>query len=183
MGKGIKNNGGFSLMELLVGLAISCIVLAAAYAFVVTGVKSYDYTKKATDIQQETQFVENIIADAVENGYKGSSNIDTATADVVKFDTGYQVLYYDKTKKTLALYEKKPTEDALGTNLDKHMVSKHVENFSVSYINTECETDALGNKVYNKISATPTSLVEVEVKVSLNGNNSNTARQYKFRNS
>lgn len=183
MGKGIKNNGGFSLMELLVGLAISCIVLVAAYSFVVTGIKSYERTKKTTEIQQETQFIENIIADAVENGKEGISSITInppGLSNGVVFDTGYQKLYYDKDRTILALYNATETE---GTDIDKHVVSKHVEDFSVSYINTELETDALGNKVYNEISATPTSLVEVKVKVSLNGKKSNFAQQYKFRNS
>lgn len=190
--KGKKNcNSGFSLIELLVGLAISCIVLVAAYSFVLAGINSYDRTRKTTDIQQETQFIENIVVDAVENGSKSASSItdNTSTTGLLEFDTGYQILFYNSNTKELALYEH--VGDTPGTNIKQHLVSENVEEFKVSYINTDFETDAsneyvtdaAGDKVYVEKTTMQTNLVEVDVKVVMNGKSDSSAKQYKFRNS
>lgn len=199
MGKRIKDNSGFSLIELLVGLAISCIVLAAAYSFVISGINSYDRTRKTTELQQETQFIENIIVDAVENGHWRSSSINDTTGAFI-FDTGNQVLYYDK-KDKLALYNKKDDGSLpvpLGDNIDEYLVSKKVADFKVNYINVEPVTDSSGNQIETigeteteteteadgsvSVKKKKTNLVKVEVKVSMNGKTDSSAKQYKFRN-
>lgn len=177
MGKKINCNSGFSLIELLVGLAISCIVLVAAYSFVLSGIKSYDMTRKTTEIQQETQFIENIIADAVENGKWSASSVNKTSATVV-LDTGYQTLYYDVALKKLALYDNGGSGDLPGVNIDEHLISRNVDNFDVNYINVELETDSS----YVEIATGNTSLVKVEVKVVMNGKTDSSAKQYKFRN-
>lgn len=181
MGKKINNNGGFSLIELLVGLAISCIVLAAAYSFVLSGISSYDRTRKTTELQQETQFIENIIVDAVENGTASSSSIND-TSDKVEFDTGYQVLYFDRKSNVLALYDKNktPPDDSPGVNINEHIVSKKVTNFVVEYINIEPETDSAKKQIEKATGIT--KLVKVEVTVAMNGKTDSSAKQYTFRN-
>lgn len=202
MGKKINSNSGFTLIELLVGLAISCIVLVAAYSFVLTGINSYDRTKKTIDIQQETQFIENLIVDAVENGHWMSSDIDKDSINrTLKFDTGEQVLYYYEDDTTLVLYDKGTFPSPPPASADEqHIVSKKVTRFSVKYINdeaeTETETDTAGNKnkvyikdaegkpIYNEdvTGSTKTKLVKVEVDVAMNGKTDSSAKQYKFRN-
>lgn len=183
MKKIFKNNKGFSLMELLVGLAISCIVLVAAYSFVLAGLKSYDTTKGTTEFQEETQFVENIIVDAVENGVMEDSDIVVDASDNVRFETGKQILYYDKAGKSLYIYDKGETIDMADTDdALTHLVSKNVEKFEVSYAMVEKETNADGTEKTTLAAGEKRELVEVEVEISKNGKSQTSKKLYRFRN-
>lgn len=187
MEKRINYNSGFSLIELLVGLAISCIVLIAAYSFVIAGINSYDTTRKTTEIQQEAQFVENIIVDAVENGAYESSTIDEDSV-AVKFNTGKKVIYHDKANNILALYDASSPDIGDLTKIDSYVISKNVTVFRVAYINTELVTDAFNNYVEEvqvspgATAVTPTELVKVEVTIEKKGKTDSSVKQYKFRN-
>ncbi|MDE5782358.1 MAG: prepilin-type N-terminal cleavage/methylation domain-containing protein [Lachnospiraceae bacterium] len=181
MRKKINCNSGFSLIELLVGLAISCIVLVAAYSFVLSGINSYEMTRKTTELQQETQFIENIIVDAVENGKWGTSVIsDTPSGITFKTGDAKKVLYYFKGKDTLAIYDDGDSDIGDESVVDTHLVSKHVTSFKVTYINQELATD--GSYIEAAASGDKTGLVKVELKVEMNGKTDSSAKQYKFRN-
>lgn len=185
MGKKINWDSGFSLIELLVGLAISCIVLLAAYSFVFSGINSYDVTRKTTELQQETQFIENIIVDAVENGEWNTSDV-SEDADGITFKTGdgKKILYYFKGDNTLAIYDaSNPTAvGAVGdmSQVNTYLVSKNVTSFSVTYINQELETD--GSYVEAAASGEKTGLVKVDMTVEMKGKKDHSSKQYKFRN-
>lgn len=182
MKKLYNNNKGFSLMELIVGLAISCIVIVAAYSFVVAGLKSYETTRGNTEFQEETQFVENILSDAIENGVMNSSDIsDMAT--FLKFDTGKQVLYYDKTNESLYLYEQGETIDMSDTDdALTHLVSKYVKDFKVSYAMIEKETNPDNTEKTTLLPGEKRELVEVEFEITKNGHTQTSKKQYRFRN-
>lgn len=176
------SDSGFTLVELLVGLAISCIVIVAAYSFVLTGLRSYDMSRKAAELQEETQFIENAIVDAVENGKAASSDISSVTgggATWTVFDTGYQKVCYDGSGQ-LALYD---LTDSVGSDIKKHLLSGHVTAFNVAYVLDEYETDPSTGAVKTALAAGEKSgLVEVEFEVTLNGKTDRIVKKYKFRN-
>ena len=70
------NNKGFSLIELLVSIAIAGIVVVAAFSMVLYGMNRYAKSSKETKLQNEIQFVNNTISDAIKEGHIGSSRID-----------------------------------------------------------------------------------------------------------
>lgn len=179
MRKNINCNSGFSLIELLVGLAISCIVLIAAYSFVISGINSYELTRKTTELQQETQFIENIIVDAVENGKSKTSDIiDTSSGITFKTGDGKKVLYYFKGKNILAIYNDGDSDIGDESLVDTHLVSKNVTSFKVTYINQKLAADGS----YIEEASSATGLVKVELEVKMNGKTDSSAKQYKFRN-
>ena len=59
------NNSGLTLLELIIGLAISLIVIVAAFSFVNVGISSYDNTNKTTTLQQEVSFINNILGNGI----------------------------------------------------------------------------------------------------------------------
>lgn len=175
------SDSGFTLVELLVGLAISCIVIVAAYSFVLTGLRSYDMSRKNAELQEETQFIENAIVDAVENGKASTSDITSVVYSGTTwtvFDTGYQKICYDGSGK-LALYG---LTDTVGADLKKHLLSSNVSLFNVSYVLDEYETDATGHVKTALATGEKSGLVEVEFDVSLNNKTDKIIKKYKFRN-
>lgn len=59
------NNDGFSLVELLVAMAIMGIVSVIIYSFMVSSSRFYEKTSADTDIQMEAQLVANAISDLI----------------------------------------------------------------------------------------------------------------------
>lgn len=59
------NNKGFSLVEILVAMAILGVVSLAIYSFMNTGAKLYQKTSSDADIQTEAQLVANTVSDLI----------------------------------------------------------------------------------------------------------------------
>lgn len=60
-----RNNGGFSLVELLIAMAILGVVSLVIYSFMNTGARFYQRTSADADIQSEAQLVANTISDLI----------------------------------------------------------------------------------------------------------------------
>lgn len=65
------NNRGFSLVELIVGIAILVIVSGAALGFMMTSTKTYKNVSDDVDLQEEAQIVMNQLETMVQNAGKG----------------------------------------------------------------------------------------------------------------
>ena len=150
------NNKGFSLIELLVSIAIAGIVVVAAFSMVLYGMNRYAKSSKETKLQNEIQFVNNAISDAIKEGHIGSSRIDiTRKADgsvntamiytALQLDSnglpvevsgkiqclpGSQKIYYNSTKHSVFIYD---ANETVGTGDDNHLVSDCVYSFDVGY--------------------------------------------------
>lgn len=59
------NNGGFTIVELLVATAILSIVVVIVYSFMMTSSRFYERTSADADIQMEAQLVANTISDLI----------------------------------------------------------------------------------------------------------------------
>ena len=59
------NNKGFSLVELLVALAVSSIVLTALGYMIITGLKLYGRNNAHVEVQSEAQTAMNLILDNI----------------------------------------------------------------------------------------------------------------------
>lgn len=63
--RGKLNHGGFSLVELLIAMAILGVVSLVVYSFMTTGARFYQRTSADADIQSEAQLVANTISDLI----------------------------------------------------------------------------------------------------------------------
>lgn len=142
------NNKGFSLLELLVCLAISGFIILAAFSFVMVGVKSYDNTNKTTSVQQEISFTNNLVGQAIRAGQKITTSIKKESNGNLEMHTGTKVLYYDKVHTSLYIYDETPGADYTVNSAD-NLVSKYITEFDASYR----ETDVSGGGVLDYSSA------------------------------
>lgn len=111
-------NRGFSLVEVIVAVAIMSIVVAGAFQLIVSGSKMYTKTSTSVDVQTEAQLLENqlnnMIVDA-ERGVFAGSGTDSAgfTADsYVKVFNTANVCYiaWDSAAQTVYFMEKTVTD-------------------------------------------------------------------------
>ena len=77
-----KNNGGFSLVELIVVIAIM-VVLVAVLAPVFT--KYIESSRRSTDVQNANSIAESVVADAADgNTYSGATKVVSGTPSAIK---------------------------------------------------------------------------------------------------
>lgn len=77
-----ENNGGLTLVELLVSIAVLLVVSTAIFAFILTGSRFYNRHSAEADMQSEAQIMKNYLDDLIrdtgrgltyyEDGYKGA---------------------------------------------------------------------------------------------------------------
>lgn len=110
-----RNNKGFSLIELIVAVAILTVAGVAIFGFVVNTSNSYSQTNKEVKLQYEQQLAVNQIRDMIVESDKG--------------------IYYDATSKTLALYGAVKTES--GNKIYPVTVIRFVETEGKMYFGTK----------------------------------------------
>lgn len=96
----MKNHKGFTLVELLVGMAILSIVAVAITSFIVAGSKSYAAANTEIVVQQESQLAMNQISDVVIDttrsvNYTGYSSDGSVSQQAVK-DADFTIEVEDK---------------------------------------------------------------------------------------
>lgn len=185
------SNDGFSLIELIIALAISVIVVFSAYSFVIVGVNSYDKTSKTVDVQEELSEINNLVENTIISGKYGSTTL-TTNGNIKRLSLGDKVLYYNGNTKELCIYS---SSETVGTDITDHLISKYVEQFDISFTKTEIETtadpalppeptteaptkDAAGNLTVSASS----DLVRIKLKVTIKGKTRKTENVYEIRN-
>jgi len=117
-----SNNKGFSLIELIVALAIALIVGGSIISFLLTGSNSYNFVVTNTDLQEEAQLVMNQISDIVATAEKAVNFDDlTGTLEVfnekekyeIRFDNAEKRLYYKKRDRDITNNTFSVVEDVL----------------------------------------------------------------------
>ena len=96
------NNKGFSLIELIITVAILTIITSAILGFIVTGTKSYGNVNEEVELQQEAQLTFNQLSDLIidsTNGIKYYYNDNENKIILTDSDITETV-----TSKTLAIY-------------------------------------------------------------------------------
>lgn len=127
----MKNKGknhGFTLVELIISIAISSIVIATAFALVLMATRSYEESNLDSNISSESQSTINIIGNAIMQGKQSEVAITPPADPTVTnvLDTGNQILVYNDTDNSLYIYS-----DAEGVNPgdEQHLISDHVSSF------------------------------------------------------
>lgn len=152
---------GFTLIELIITMAISAFIILGAYTLVMIGSKSYERTNKVTKLEQETTFASNILGEAIRSGNSAETLIWKPTGpngDVVLYlgfvpgaannDEQKRVFHYDSANHQLFVYlsEGEITDsddlqayiDKTDAEKDEHLMSKYIDKFDVI---TVSETD------------------------------------------
>ncbi len=158
----LKNNGGYTLVELIICMAVFAVISGAILLFMTTGTRSYSRTKSTLDLQMETQTLMSQINTMVQESNRAvfdSSNnmltlyslaqIHTSASPAVTtypagvkgdygevYVTGKKVIYYSKTNS--ALYFKEYADDSTVTIADMqkadNLFSSYISDFDVSSI-------------------------------------------------
>lgn len=183
-----KNNKGFSLMELLITLAISAFVILAAFSFVMAGVNSYHTTNKTTTVQQEMSFTTNMIGERIRSADITKISISKWTDGDIEVHTGQKVFYYDKDTTSLYVYTEDPTKGVGDTsykvNNSDNLVSSYITSFDVDYVNTDSTPTAfLYENANNYTVVSGSSLIRVKIDVKVKNKKDSTSVLYEIRNS
>ncbi|MBQ4069090.1 MAG: prepilin-type N-terminal cleavage/methylation domain-containing protein [Lachnospiraceae bacterium] len=208
MNKTQLNNKGFSLIEMLISLAIAGFVVVSAITVVTYAMRMYGNGSKETKIQSEVQFTGNLVGDLIKTGNSTKSyivvnkdtvgnvievyvfpsagldalgNIDTSTG-VTK-----QYLYYNVSKKSLYVYEGNETVDTSDEDdMSLHLVSRFIENFSAEYVQTKKDV-TVNNDIYptddmKDMYASDSNVIKVDIDYKVNERSKSTSITYKIRN-
>ena len=159
------NNSGLTLLELIIGLAISLIVIVAAFSFVNVGISSYDNTNKTTTLQQEVSFINNILG----NG--------------IRLYTGTKVFYYNAGKESLYIYEGSEWKTAaITSDNNDNLVSKYVKSFDVNYEKTDTTTTTPTTYINGDEYTGYSNLLNVHMKVQVKNKKDESQIIYNIRN-
>lgn len=102
-----KNNQGFTLVEVMVTIAVSGILFAMIAAVVASFVNSYKHSTRIRELNYEVETIENYVTLSIE-ALNSSGHTLSLTYDV---NTGFafinttenkEILIYDKTNKTIS---------------------------------------------------------------------------------
>ena len=91
-------NKGFSLIEVIIALAIIMVVSCSIISFLLAGSSSYSSVITTTDLQKEAQLVMNQISDIVISAEKEVRYADS-TLEVINENEKYEISYVPAEKK------------------------------------------------------------------------------------
>lgn len=136
------NNQGFSLVELLVAIALMAIVGLAISGFLTTINQNYKRNQTEVDIQYESQTVMNQIKDLMIDATMGITVDDTIPGDDIAIyiynDTSYYRLMWKKGEHSIFLETFPKTDDApADVGSSAALVSDYVYDFLVDYSTAE----------------------------------------------
>ena len=142
-----RNNRGFTMVELIVSIAILGIIAVAVSSFLLAGTRSYTKVNYAVRLQYETQLAMNQIESYVMNGSQGIA-WDNKTLYIVNSDktmtvlklSGTQILLFSDAK------QKEPTID------DKNIFAEHVKDLKIEF--TPQASDKPQNATTAKVTLT-----------------------------
>lgn len=204
------DNRGFSLIELLVCLAISAFVIVSALSLVMVGTQNYDKANKSTSLQQEMTFITNLVGQSIREGNQAESSITKWSSGGsdgdVEIHTGKKVICYDKSETSLYVYDRDVNRpigsyyDPSASDFNDHLISKYVTDFSAEYVGTKYVKDASGNLIdsepahdyNNKVGGakanalgvtenTESSLIKIKVTVKVKDKSDTTEVIYQIR--
>ncbi len=186
------NNKAFSLVELLVTMAVSAIVLLVIGAFLTSGTRSFNKQSNSIDIQNELQSSSNFVIDALMESTE--LNIKNETDAIVittgDFDADNKVepklICWIKDTKKLFVTDMSSEEmaDSADDISEGYCVSKYVTNFTINIDEESYEHDEAGNRVTidGKVVLKKAIILNVSIKVGNNGEERSDSRTIKLRN-
>lgn len=173
-----QNNMGFTLIELIVSLAISAFVILAAYSLVMVGTKNYDSTHKTTSLQQEVTFTNNLLGESIRAATVADTSITysnyNGTKKDVEIHTGNKVIYYDESEESLFIYEEQAGL-AIGAseykaNKEDNLVSKYVTDFNAEFLPTESGATLTTITAPGGTASAESNLIKITMTVTVKNN-------------
>jgi prepilin-type N-terminal cleavage/methylation domain-containing protein len=142
----ISNNKGFSLIELIVVMAVMVIIGGCIYGFVSASTRSYNSVSKETDLQEEAQLAMNQLTSLLMNAQDGVFYDDsTKTLYIYNDENRYKIakgtddtLYYSvearETDATGAF------TDTFSASADQALMAEFLKDFSIDVDNSSDNT-------------------------------------------
>lgn len=188
------NNNGFSLMELIVCLAISGFVVVAAYSLVMVGTKSYDTNSKTTNLQQEVSFTNNLLRETILAGNQSRAYIWTSNDEkLIELHTdtsGGKIICYDKDAHAVYIYNESASwtcgDFNSDTNKREHLVTEYATDFKADFVATAADvsipdwTSGSGGKIKNGIDCT--NLIKIVITFEYKSKKDESNVVYQIRN-
>lgn len=184
------NNKGFSLMEVLVALAVSATVITIVASFITQGSKFYSKTGNSVNLQNELQELSNVVCDSLQEAtyleiQNGTSemNVYTGSYSVVNniniFDPGKGV---DVSRSRLIHWDGKNAYVFDNASLDMisdddkigYCYSKYVSNINIS-VSDKCKSK-------NADGYTQPLMLDVTITVSNKGTERSETKNITLRN-
>ncbi len=183
------NNKGFSLVEMLVALAVSGIVLATIIAFVSSGSRFYRKQSNSIDLQNELSDVSNIVSDTLMEA-TALEIIQSDTSLIIQtgeyeFQSGKYVFTTGKGTARLIYWNgssvyviDSPSDLSLeDKELDEgYCYSKYVTNITAK-LNEACKETSISNDIYKE-----PLIVDVTITVEANGESRSITKTTTLRN-
>ena len=173
--KGKKhNNKGFTLIEVLVALAVSSVVITIVIAFISQGSRFYKTQSNTINLQNELQETSNVITDTLQEATylkiaSGNNALSVYTGSY-KIVVGKKLFINEKGSSRYILrdgsgiyiYDKADTQYITDKDKPGYRYSNNIEAITVS-INDKCKT-----KVGNSKVITQPVMLDVYIKVTHN---------------
>ena len=149
-----NNDRGFTLVELIVSIALLGIIAVAAAGFLVTGTRTYTNVNYSVRLQYETQLAMNQIQDYVINCSQGIA-WDGSTLYIVNRDDSLQEISLKGDQKLYYVGNKTAASD-IGSITASDLLAENVTAFSVTFSPAPTEQ----NKTTTATAATVTLTME-----------------------
>lgn len=173
--KGKKhNNKGFTLIEVLVALAVSSVVITIVIAFISQGSRFYKTQSNTINLQNELQETSNVITDTLQEATylsitSNRKNLEVYTGSY-KIVEGKKLFINEKGSSRYILrdgsgiyiYDKADTQYITDKDKPGYRYSNNIEAITVS-INDKCKTKVADSKVI-----TQPVMLDVYIKVTHN---------------
>lgn len=103
---------GFTLVELLIAIAIASVIGAAVFGFIVVGAKSFSSTSSDINVQHEAQLVFNQVQDLLVDTAIGVDYMYSDSANTDKIVSSDAEIPATATEKKLVMYNYDPDDDS-----------------------------------------------------------------------
>lgn len=179
-----SDNRGISLIELIVGMAISSIIIAAIILFMSAGSRGYQAAQSEISLQTEAQTVMNQIRECVLEGnnisYDSSKSVLTvyhSDGNAATTTDAMEILWFNSSDHNMYLYRTTAAGKASvladiqsGTVTEDNLLGEYVESFEVS-----------GNLIDDSTGGHGTTIT-VSLQMKYNGKEYKMAEDMKLRN-
>ncbi len=208
----INSNSGFSLIEVLITLAITGIIIIAVYSFINVGSNQYKSTKERTDLQQELTQINKLISEHIKESqediiryYKANDGSYVIHTGVSNASVTYKMYVYNASTNSLYIYDEPTVVDEINATNSAakitedsvdNLISDNVTEFDVSFVSNsldddgnpveaqkEVSTDTVGAYTLTMyVPATDGTLVNIDSKIVVNKRTATSNETYSLRN-
>lgn len=131
------NNKGYTLVELLVSMAITAVVVTIVISFLVTNSKNYTYASEEVNLQMESQTVMNqLYENIIEANWLELKDVNSDKALLIYRSTGIDVVFLNTADKCLYLVENLTKSDVADLSVisyqkDENLMATNLSDMSM----------------------------------------------------